>query len=75
MENRLHAIDYDKILKRIEEILESYGISLNDLLSHTGRNRFSEYERSDCCSQVDTEMCCPEGEQLLDDFDEFDWQT
>ncbi|MFW9792796.1 MAG: hypothetical protein ACFFEE_00720 [Candidatus Thorarchaeota archaeon] len=75
MTNRLHAIDYAKIMKQIEEILESYGISLYDFLSHTEMNRFLEYERSDCCSQVEAEICCPESEQLLDDVDEFDWPT
>ncbi|MFW9870666.1 MAG: hypothetical protein ACFFEL_13650 [Candidatus Thorarchaeota archaeon] len=75
MANRLHAIDYAKIMKQIEEILESYGLSLSDFVSHTGMNRFSEYEKSDCCSQVDAEICCPEGEQVLDDIDEFDWPT
>ncbi|MFX1484660.1 MAG: hypothetical protein ACFFCP_15905 [Promethearchaeota archaeon] len=75
MANRLHAIDYAKIMKQIEEILESYGLSLYDFLSHTGMNQFSEYEKNDCCSQVDAETCCPEGDQLLDDVDEFDWPT
>ncbi|MFW9926684.1 MAG: hypothetical protein ACFFDM_07965 [Candidatus Thorarchaeota archaeon] len=75
MTNRLHAIDYAKIMKHIDEILESYGLDLNDFLSHMEMNRFSEYEKSGCCSRADAAMCCPDGEQLLDDVDEFDWPT
>ncbi|MHA1950153.1 MAG: hypothetical protein ACXAAO_08645 [Candidatus Thorarchaeota archaeon] len=75
MANRLRAIDYAEIMKQIEETLESYGLSFYDFLSHMEMNRFSEYEKTDCCSQVDAEIYRPEGELLLDDVDEFDWPT
>ncbi|MFX1607194.1 MAG: hypothetical protein ACFFDD_14990 [Promethearchaeota archaeon] len=75
MKNRTETIDYAKIKMKIEKVLNSYGLSLDDFIGKLDFAPRTNYPENDCCLKAAQDVCCPDAEMYFENVDEFDWDS